>query len=536
MKSLYLINPRADFPTYFSADYFEAWGLARAAQMADLAIPSLATLAAKHLNVTLCDEAITDVDECAAPDIVGITGKISQFQNIKKWATHFRRCGRLVVIGGSLASLSPELVRPYCDVLVRGEVEEIADQLFADLAAGNHKDEYQGGRPDMSLCSVPRWDLYPNGRALLGTVQTSRGCPFQCEFCDVIQYVGRKQRHKPIALVLDELDLLYQHGYRSIFLADDNFTVYRARARELLIAIRHWNQRQTAGHVKFYTQLSIEIARDAEMLDLCAQAGLTTVFIGIETPNEDSLREAGKRQNLRTDLVQSVAEFLAHGIQVVGGMIVGFDADTASVFQTQLDFAQASGIPTFSVGALVAPAATPLRARLAGAGRLRSEGAVTAAVPWSTNIVHPTLSNEALISGLQWLVNNLYHPEQFGDRLITFIDKLGHRRDPQARENLQTRQLRPVELESFGVVSRLKSLGQSEAELWGRIMRELGARREATQYIFEALAFYMQVRLMLKQGSFWEPQLAEAPPPDKSLITLTRRPQTGERAHMRGAS
>ena len=530
MKTLYLINPRPDFPTYFAADYFEAAGSPSVAQIADLAIPSLATMASPYLDVTLCDELVTPVDAARGCDIVGITGKISQYRGMVKWASHFRREGKIVAIGGSLASLSPELMRPHCDVLVRGEIEEIAPQIFSDLAAGIHKSEYVGGRPDMSTCSVPRWELYPNERALLGTLQTSRGCPFQCEFCDVIQYVGRKQRHKPVALVLAELDALYQHGYRAVFLADDNFTVYRARARELLMAIKAWNDRQP-DPVRFFTQLSIEIAKDSEMLALCAQAGLTTVFVGIETPNEASLRETGKRQNLRTNLVEAVAEFFAHGIAVIGGMIVGFDADTCDVFQAQLDFAQASCIPNFSVGALVAPAATPLHARLEKDGRLRA-GSESAATPWSTNIVHPTMTNEELIGGLQWMVNNLYSPDRFGDRLIGFANKLEPRRIRRATNDPRRRVARGIELVTFDLISKLRHAGAAEARLLNRVTSQISHKPDAIPHVFSCLASYLQVRLMLKQGQFWEPQLADVPTPAQALVALRTRAASSQSQSM----
>jgi len=162
------------------------------------------------------------------------------------------------------------------------------------------------------------WDIYPNDRALSGTLQTSRGCPFECEFCDVIQYLGRRQRHKSVAQVLRELDALYRIGYRFVFLADDNFTAYRTRAKELLVALRDWNAQQERGEVGFTTQVSIDAAKDEELLKLCAEAGLTHVFIGIETPNEDSLRETKKHQNLRINLADQVQRFLDHGIAVTG--------------------------------------------------------------------------------------------------------------------------------------------------------------------------------------------------------------------------
>src|SRR5712691_1773009 len=248
-KSIYLINPAADFPSYFSSEVFAASGLAPAISMADLAIATIAAMAPGDFAVRLCDEYVSPIDFDTSADFVGITGKVSQWSRMKSIALEFRRRGAVVVIGGPYASLSPEVVRPYCDILVRGEIEDISTRLFADLRSGNWQTEYVGNRPDLKTSPLPRWDLYPNDRAMMGTVQTSRGCPFECEFCDVIEYLGRKQRHKAVDQVLRELDELYRHGYRSVFLADDNFTVYRARAKELLAAIRDWNTRQHDGPI-----------------------------------------------------------------------------------------------------------------------------------------------------------------------------------------------------------------------------------------------------------------------------------------------
>ena len=244
----------------------------------------------------------------------------------------------------------------------------------------------------------------------MGTIQTSRGCPFECEFCDVIEYVGRKQRHKPVDLVLRELDALYRFGYRTVFLADDNFTVYRARAKELLAAIQEWNARQTDGRVRFTTQISIDAASDTEMLEMCADAGLTHVFIGIETPNEVSLREAKKRQNLKRNLLDEIQRIVNYGISVDCGMIVGFDNDEVDIFRRQYEFAMATAVPIFSLGALVAPAATPLHARLAKAGRLVEDGAEIAATPWSTNVIPAKMTRQELVEGIRWLCNSIYHP------------------------------------------------------------------------------------------------------------------------------
>ena len=508
---MYLINPAPDIPTYFGAEVYAGRGLRPATLMADLALTTVAALAEPHLRVVLCDESIEPVDFDIAADYVGITGKVSQRGRLRAIATEFRRRGVTVVIGGPYASLDPDWVRPHCDVLVRGEIEDIASDLFSELAAGQWRDEYVGERADLGTTPAPRWDLYRNERASMGSVQTSRGCPFECEFCDVIQYLGRRQRHKPVASVLAELDALYQLGYRRVFMADDNFTAYRARARELLEAISEWNGRRPAGRVNFYTQVSIDVARDDEMLRLCAAAGLTHVFVGIETPNEESLREAHKRQNLRIDLPTQVQRFLDHGIGVTAGMIVGFDADDAGIFSRQYEFAMSTPIPVFSLGALVAPVATPLHARLSAAGRLIPDGAEVAAMPWSTNIIPARMSHAQLLDGLRWLCNNIYEPAAFGERLVRQIEFIGEPRDGNAR--LAATPHRSFEADSLTLLGTLAKLGPGEAEMWRRVRGALRQRPSATEHVLPTLLQYLQIRYMYEKNGVWSPELARTAAP-----------------------
>ena len=424
-RSIYVINPRCDCPSYYTMDIFERCGYAPAILVADLTIVTLAAMAPADFDIKLCEEAIEPIDLNLRPDFVAITGKISQWNRARQIADYFRAQGVTVIIGGPHASLSPDVARPHCDILFRGEMEELAAEFFSDLLSGRWKAEYVGGRPDLRTSPVPRWDLYPNRNAVYGTLQTSRGCPFECEFCDVIEYLGRKQRHKPIDQVLLELDQLYRHGYRGVFLADDNFAVYRARAKELLRAIADWNNRQASGPMNFTTQVSIDAAGDDEMLDLCVAANLTHVFIGIETPNEDSLRLSKKRQNLKKDLSSEVRRFVDRGISVEGGMIVGFDADDQSIFDRQYEFAMSTPVPVFTLGSLVAPAATPLHARLAKEGRLRNDGGEIGGTPWSTNIIPKLMTNDELLEGVRWLCNSIYEPKAFEMRINDLIDTFG---------------------------------------------------------------------------------------------------------------
>lgn len=503
-RSLYLVNPRTPTPSYSSGEAYAYWGLPRATLYAELALPTIAALAPDDFRVRLCDETCTPVDLDAPERFVGLTGKVNQFARATELAEAFRARGKIVLIGGSFASLSPERVRPHCDILVRGELEGLADELFADLRAGSWKPEYDGGRPELSRAVVPRWDLYPNERCAMGSVQTSRGCPFECEFCDVIVYLGRKQRHKPIDAILAELDELYRHGYRRVFLADDNLTVHRARARELLVALRAWNLAQSDGHVEFYTQCSLDLGRDSELVRLCSQAGLTHVFLGIETPNEASLREAKKRQNL-VDQRRVVELLVQNGIAVESGAIVGFDHDGPEIFERQLAFFQGLPVPQITIGSLVAPEGTPLHARLAAAGRLVAGAGEAVGLPWNSNVRPALISVGELEQGVRWLANQLYSPRNFERRVLRFVDLLGERRDPRyVAGPVASEPRRAIDADSLELITRIPRLGAEEARMFASVTAAARRKPEAKAFVGSFLLFYMHVRSMYAQAGLWD--------------------------------
>jgi hypothetical protein len=516
-KSLYLINPKPANPSYFGAEAFEYGGFEPAQAIADLATSTVAALAPSDWTVKICEEYVEAVDFDTDADFIGLTGKVIQGQRINELADEFRRLGKTVIIGGPHASLSPEAVRDHCDILFIGELEALAESFFRDLEAGSWKSEYVAEKPDLSTSPLPRFDLYPNARALSGCVQTSRGCPFECEFCDVIQYLGRKQRHKGVEQIIAELDVLYATGFRAIFLADDNFTVYRKRAKGVLTALRDWNAQRTDGPVAFHTQVSIDAARDPEIMRLCAEAGLTRVFIGIETPNEESLRETKKRQNIGIDLVHEVQVFLQHGISVIGGMIVGFDHDGPDIFQRQLDFGMSMPIPIFTLGALVAPAATPLFDRMKESGRLITEGPEKTIGVWSTNIQPTMMSREQLFSGLKWLGNQLYDPENFGQRMLTMIDSLGPQLGP-FKAGYTPHKGRPVEAQARGVIRKLIARGPAERKMYKMVAEALAEKPEAGTMAMMALFSYAQVRTLYEVDHYWDPEVLQQPPiPDLAI-------------------
>jgi len=390
------------------------------------------------------------------------------------------------------------VVVPHCDVLVRGELEDVASELFSDLAAGRAREEYAGGRPDPVRTPVPRWDLYANDRTLVGVTHTSRGCPFDCEFCDVAQYLGRPQRHRPVRDVLADLDALYAHGYRDVFLADDNLTAHRPRARELLAALARWNARRDDGTVAFTTQASVDAARDPELLRLLAEAGVNVVFLGLETPNEAALAEAGKRHNLDGDPVEAVRRFAAWGIAVIGGLMVGFDADGPDIFDRQRELVEAAAVPFVSLGAVVAPDGTRLHARLAREGRLVPGGNQVGATPWDTNVVPAGMSREALLAGLDDLVRRLFTPEAYGRRLLGFIEAFGsERRPPAATDPRRGRSSCPAWREARSLLKRVIKHGPEEERMCLEVFRATAAKPEAADVAASLLLRYAQVRFML---------------------------------------
>lgn len=498
--SIYLINPQSDMPSFHGGDVLAANGFSGQTYFADLVIVTVAAFVPADWQIRLCDENIDSVDFESNADFIGITGKVSQFGRMQEIAAEFRRRGKTVLIGGPYASLVPDTVRPHCDILVRGEIENLAPRLFADLESGQWQREYLADTPSLTASPIPRWDLYPNERSLSGAVQTSRGCPFSCEYCDVIAYAGRKQRYKSPEQVIQELDVLYAHGYRSVFLVDDNLTANKRQAEQLLIALRDWNQRQTEGRVAFTTQLSIEVSRRHDLLQLCQEAGLCLAFIGIETPNLEGLREAHKPQNLQGDLVEQVNAFLAHGISVMAGMIIGFDADDSDCFERMYEFVTRSAMPICSIGNLVAMEATPLYSRLQQEGRIKDSNRVLPFV-WYSNIVHPRITEEQMDTGFRWLINRLYNPEIMTERLLAFIERL------QVTTISDAREPRLIERSSQALINRLANMGLGEKRMLIRVERALAKKPEAASLVYASLMYYLQLRYIYESAGVWEPNL-----------------------------
>ena len=238
---IYLISPAPDFGSRALNDDCAIGFSKPYAMNAAAGIATVAAFFPDEMEIRLCDEIVEAVDYDDPAEIIAISMNVAQAPRGVEMARRFRKQGKTVVFGGAHVSLAPQLFEGLADCLVVGEFEPVAAEFMADLQAGALKARYDGGKADLAASPKPRWDLYPNDRALAGVVQTSRGCPFDCHFCDVIQYLGRVQRHKPVEQVIEEVEALYELGYRQINLSDDNFTVYRQRTRALLSALAEWN-------------------------------------------------------------------------------------------------------------------------------------------------------------------------------------------------------------------------------------------------------------------------------------------------------
>jgi radical SAM superfamily enzyme YgiQ (UPF0313 family) len=366
------------------------------------------------LNVTeLTDEYL------AWADFVFVSAMIVQRKSAQAVIERCKTAGVKVVAGGPLFTMEHEQF-PDVDYFVLNEAEETLAPFLRDLEQGRAERVYASDvYPDIHQTPVPLWDLADLKYYDTISIQFSRGCPFNCDFCNVTALLGHRPRTKSPAQIIAELDSLYALGWRkSIFFVDDNFIGNKKQIKsDLLPALIEWRKNKVG--MPFSTEASINLADDPELMRLMTQAGFNTVFVGIETPNEDSLIECSKNQNKGRDLVESVKILQRAGLQVQGGFIVGFDNDSPSIFQQQIDFIQKSGIVTAMVGLLQAPLGTRLYERMQKEGRLVNDFSGDN-VDGSTNII-PRMGLEPLREGYREILSHIYAPKYYYERVLTFL-------------------------------------------------------------------------------------------------------------------
>jgi len=352
-------------------------------------------------------------------DYVFISAMIVQRDAARAVIARCKEAGVPVVAGGPLFTMEHEQF-PEVDHFVLNEAELTLPPFLADLANGCARRLYTTTEfPDIRQTPAPLWQLADLKHYNTVSIQFSRGCPFNCDFCNVTALLGHRPRTKTAPQLIAELDSLYALDWRKgVFFVDDNFIGNKKQLKtEILPALIAWRKGKIG--MPFNTEASINLADDPELMALMTQAGFNTVFVGIETPNEDSLIECSKTQNKGRDLVESVKRLQRAGLQVQGGFIVGFDSDSPAIFQQQIDFIQKSGIVTAMVGLLQAPMGTRLYARMQEEGRLVSEMSGDN-VDGSTNII-PKMGLEPLREGYRQLLTHIYSPKFYYERVMTFL-------------------------------------------------------------------------------------------------------------------
>jgi radical SAM superfamily enzyme YgiQ (UPF0313 family) len=369
--------------------------------------------------VNLNIDALSDEDIRWA-DYVFISAMVVQKESTKEIIARCNKLDTKVVAGGPLFTTGHDEFDGV-DHFVLGEAEVTFPAFLEDIENGCAKPIYTPGKwPDINKTPVPQWSLIDRKHYTSMSIQYSRGCPYNCEFCDIIILNGHKPRTKDRQQIIDELDSLYHWGWRgSVFVVDDNFIGNKRKLKEeILPAIIEW--RTTKKYpFGFFTEVSINLADDEELMRLLAEAGFEKVFIGIESPNEESLLECNKMPNKGRDLVASVKKIQNRGFEVQGGFILGFDSDPLSIFRSQINFIQTSGIVTAMVGLLNAPRGTQLYKRLMSENRLLKD-TTGDNTDCSINFI-PKMHYETLIDGYRQVVNTIYSPKNFYERIITFL-------------------------------------------------------------------------------------------------------------------
>jgi radical SAM superfamily enzyme YgiQ (UPF0313 family) len=478
--NILLIYPK--FPETFWSFTYALPFIKKKSAFPPLGLLTVAALLPENWTKRLVDENIEEIrdDDLAWADMAFLGAMAIQRKSVGQIIARCKAMGLKIVAGGPLFTAEPDAF-DQVDHLVLDEAELTLPTFLADLETGRAKKIYNAdGYPDIHATPVPLWDLVPLHRYASLNIQYSRGCPFNCEFCNITALFGRTPRTKAPQQIIAELDAIYQAGWRgNIFFVDDNFIGNkRSLKAHLLPALIKW--REGKKGCVFFTEASINLADDPELMTMMAAAGFDSVFIGIETPEENSLAECCKTHNQNRNLLQDIKKIHRSGMQVMGGFIVGFDNDPPSIFQRQIDFIQKSGIATAMVGLLQAPPGTRLFERLAREHRVSTEFSGDN-VNGRTNII-PAMGLDKLIGGYRAMMKQIYSPGQYYQRVRRILGEL---KVPAARTPFDGQRI----LAFWRACLRLGVLGRERFQYW-RLLAWTMARKPRLLPLAVTLAIY----------------------------------------------
>lgn len=418
MKNVLLINPALPVSFWSFTETLHMSG--KKALLPPLGLLTVAALFPSDWRPRMVDCNVRPLaeDDWKDVDIVFVTGMLVQREGLLALVREAKARGRIVAAGGAYPTTSPdEVLAAGCDFLVKGEGENTIPDLIAAIEAGARSGVFsRDEKPRLSDSPMPRFDLVNLDDYESLSVQTSRGCPFACEFCDIVSLFGRAQRHKEPEQVLGELEAIRRLGFQGqIFVADDNFIGNRPRAVAMLRRLIDWQARR-GEPFSFVTQASVNLGQDLELLDLMTAANFSFVFVGIESPDEDVLTSARKHQNVRNPLLESIRAINANGLSVIGSFILGMDQETAGAGERMRTFAEAAAIPLVMVNVLRALPQTALWDRLAAEGRLH-DGIAASGWDSLTNF-RPTRPMDEIFAEQAAALSALYAPATYLRRAL----------------------------------------------------------------------------------------------------------------------
>jgi len=421
----------AEFPiTYWGFQYATRM-VGQKATLPPLGMLTLAAMFPAQWQLRLVDRNAHPLEDADLrwADVVMVGGMLIQTDSMNDTLQRAAKLGKRTVVGGPAPTTAPELFE-MADVVFRGEAEGRIDSLAEAIAAsGRVILDAPEERPDITTSPIPRYDLVTLSDYSSVSLQYSRGCPYLCEFCDIIEIFGRRPRVKTAPQVLLELKALHEVGYRGrIFFVDDNFIGNRRAVRKMLPEITAF-QKENNYPFSFYTEATVDLASDTKLTAEMVQAGFGSVFLGIETPSAASLKESGKTQNLRINLRDAIDTLTHAGLEIMGGFIVGFDNDDQEIFRLQREFISDAPIPLAMVGLLSALPGTALWRRLEREGRLRE---TSSGDQFGRPNFDPTMDERTLLSGYAELMAEVYSAESYYRRCRAHIDAAGPTPSPQA--------------------------------------------------------------------------------------------------------